>query len=146
MNISDEMKNEIRERFSILERKFELEKIVQRRFFNHFEVWKSEVQTPFPRMTIGALYELTDEEKNIIEAFETMHGGKVYHMILSAADDHRHYSLLYVSKYPEEWSMDKDDLIEGCPFVYVYNPDDIRLSEFGSIAIRKGFGGIVRIT
>ena len=55
------------------------------------------------------------------------------------------YSMLYVSPDTDEWQQDKDDINEGYVFAYVYNKTDEWCSEFGSIAVKSQFGGLVRI-
>lgn len=42
---------------------------------------------------------------------------------------------LYVSDYPEEWEMDKQDVSKGCQYTYVFNKDMPECSEFGTIGI-----------
>lgn len=92
----------------------------------------------------GFLYWLSDAEKEIIAEFETEHDALVYHVIHDSTDFGELYSLLYVSKYEEEWEYDRDDLRNGYALAYVKNVDDDCCSEFGSICIRPQFGGLVR--
>lgn len=106
--------------------------------FKSGKIWESE--------GIGALYEVNEEEKAIITEFEREHEGyKVYHMIHNLTDFGELYNIFYVSTDIEEWELDKTDLKENYAFVYVYNKTDEFCSEFGSIAIRKNIGGLVRI-
>ena len=56
------------------------------------------------------------------------------------------YSMLYVSPDTDEWQQDKDDINEGYVFAYVYNKDCEWYSEFGSIAVKSQFGGLVRLS
>lgn len=106
--------------------------------FKSGAIWESE--------GIGALYEVNEEEKAIITEFEKEHEGyKVYHMIHNLTDFGELYNIFYVSTDIEEWELDKTDLKENYAFVYVYNKTDEFCSEFGSIAIRKNIGGLVRI-
>ena len=100
-------------------------------------IWESE--------GYGALYEMEDNEKKIVEDFEREHTGcLVYHAIHNMFEFGECYSLLYVSNDKEEWEQDIDDIKNGCAFVYVYNKDDEWCSEFGTIGIRPSFGGLVR--
>ena len=106
--------------------------------FTKGKVWESE--------GFGALYELTDEEQNIVDKFQKEHEGcYVYHVIHNVFPFGECYSMLYVSSDVDEWQRDKEDIKDGYVFAYVYNKDDEWCSEFGSIAIRPSFGGLVRI-
>ena len=55
------------------------------------------------------------------------------------------YSMLYLSNEESEWQEDLDLLSEGYVLVYVKNIDNDWCSEFGSIAVKSQFGGLVRI-
>ena len=106
--------------------------------FTKGKVWESE--------GFGALYEVNDKEQKIIDKFEANHEGcLVYHMIHNKFEFGECYSILYVSPDKDEWQRDKDDIKDGYVFAYVENIDDDWCSEFGSIAIRPSFGGLVRI-
>ena len=95
---------------------------------------------------IGALYEVNEEEQFIIDKFEAHHEGcLVYHMIHNKFEFGECYSILYVSPDKEEWQQDKDDIKDGYVFAYVENLDDDFCSEFGSIAIKPQFGGLMRL-
>ena len=94
---------------------------------------------------IGALYWLDDEEKKMVEEFHEEHEESlVYHVIKSYTSIGLMYSLLYVSKYEEEWEWDREDLKEGSVLAYVVNRDMPDCSEFGSIGFRKNIGGLIR--
>lgn len=106
--------------------------------FTKGKVWESE--------GFGALYEVNDEEQFIIDKFEAHHEGcLVYHMIHNKYEFGECYSILYVSPDKDEWQRDKDDIKEGYVFAYVENIDDDWCSEFGSIAIKPSFGGLMRL-
>ena len=106
--------------------------------FTKGKVWESE--------GFGALYEINEEEQKIVDKFEKEHEGcLVYHMIHNIFEFGECYSLLYVSPDTEEWQQDKEDISRGYVFAYVYNKDDEWCSEFGSIAVKSQFGGLVRI-
>lgn len=101
-------------------------------------VWESE--------GFGALYQLRDEEQIIVDKFEASHENcLVYHMIHNKFEFGECYSILYVSPDTDEWQQDKEDISEGYVFAYVYNKDYEWCSEFGSIAVKPSFGGLVRI-
>ncbi|MGO1581520.1 MAG: hypothetical protein ACTHWZ_09005 [Peptoniphilaceae bacterium] len=94
--------------------------------------------------SIGVLYWLKEEEKELVKEFENENGGLVYHLIRSLTDFGELYSIFYVSKYEEEWDMDLEDLKDNIAFVYVKNINDELSSEFGSIGFKKSIGGLVR--
>lgn len=102
------------------------------------KVWESE--------GYGALYEVNQEEQEIIDNFEKNHPNcLVYHMIHNVFEFGECYSMLYVSSDIEEWEQDKEDITDGYVFAYVYNKDCEWCSEFGSIAVKSQFGGLVRL-
>ena len=106
--------------------------------FKSGKVWESE--------GYGALYEVNEKEQEIINAFEKKYNGLVYHMIHNVFEFGECYAMLYVSNNPEEWSDDKNDLMDGYTIAYVKNIDDDFCSEFGSIAVKPSFGGLVRVS
>ena len=106
--------------------------------FTKGKVWESE--------GFGALYQLRDEEQMIVDKFEAHHKDcLVYHMIHNKYEFGECYSILYVSPDTDEWQRDKDDIKEGYVFAYVENVDNPWCSEFGSIAVKSQFGGLVRL-
>ena len=106
--------------------------------FKSGKIWESE--------NIGALYEVNEEEQEIINNFEKEHEGyKVYHLIHNITEFGELYNIFYVSNVENEWKEDKEDLKQDYAFVYVYNKSADWCSEFGSIAIKKNIGGLIRI-
>ena len=106
--------------------------------FKSGKIWESE--------NIGALYEVNEEEQEIINNFEKEHEGyKVYHLIHNITEFGELYNIFYVSTDMNEWEQDKEDLKQDYAFVYVYNKSADWCSEFGSIAIKKNIGGLIRI-
>lgn len=106
--------------------------------FTKGKVWESE--------GYGALYEVNEQEQSYIDKFEKAHEGcLVYHMIHNIYDFGECYTMLYVSEDTDEWQSDKDDINEGYVFAYVKNIDCDWCSEFGSVAVKPSFGGLVRI-
>lgn len=89
----------------------------------------------------AALYYLNEEQLARVQEFEKEYGGLVYHVIQNC----QMLSFLYVSKHQEEWELDRYDLEEGYPIVYVANLTDESCSEFGSIGIQPCVGGVLRI-
>lgn len=106
--------------------------------FTKGKVWESE--------GFGALYEVNEKEQQIIDKFEANNKDcLVYHMIHSKFEFGECYSILYVSSDKEEWEDDKDNIKKGYIMAYVENIDDDWCSEFGSIAIKPQFGGLMRL-
>lgn len=106
--------------------------------FTKGKVWESE--------GYGALYEVNEEEQKIIDQFEKEHKDcLVYHMIHNMFEFGECYSILYVSPDTNEWDDEHEEMKEGYIFAYVYNKDNDWCSEFGTIAVKPSFGGLVRI-
>ena len=106
--------------------------------FTKGKVWESE--------GYGALYEVNQKEQELIDNFEKNHPNcLVYHMIHNVYEFGECYSMLYVSSDIDEWPQDKEDIKDGYVFAYVYNKEDEWCSEFGSIAGKSQFSGLVRI-
>ena len=93
----------------------------------------------------GFLYWLDSDQQAIVDEFEAEHDALVYHVIHDCTEIGELYSLLYVSKYEEEWEDDRNDLKDGYALVYVKNMDDDFCSEFGSIGVKPQYGGLVRM-
>lgn len=83
-----------------------------------------------------------------IEELRLRHNLHTYMVQLTHTEFGAHYSLFYVdmNQTEEDWNVEKRDIKENYPYVYVYNADEPLFSEFGSIGIKKGImGGIVRV-
>lgn len=95
----------------------------------------------------GCLYEFSDNNvlNELVKNFEAQHNGLVYHVIHTYTEFGELYNFLYVSDHSEEWEMDNTDLADGYVFCYVENVDDPICSEFGTIAVKGKFGGLVRV-
>ena len=95
----------------------------------------------------GGVYEFSDNEELVakVKEFEAKHNALVYHVIRTMTQFGELYNFLYVSDYQEEWEMDNADIADGYAMAYVWNKTDEWCSEFGSIAVRGKFGGIVRV-
>ena len=91
----------------------------------------------------GFLYWLDDERKEMVKKFEQDTGCLVYHVIRSNTTMGLMYSLLYVSKYEEEWDMDREDLKDGIAIAHVINTT-LDIEESGCIGIKPQIGGLVR--
>ena len=56
------------------------------------------------------------------------------------------YSFLIVTKYKQEWkTLLRSNKNQHTAFAYVWNKTDDWCSEFGSVSVQSGFGGITRI-
>lgn len=84
--------------------------------------------------------------KKAKEEFEKEYNSLVYMMSLTHTAFGTCYEMYYVSDSPEEWKMDRNELLNGGSYCYVYNCDDIYSSEIGWIGftINKEFGGVIR--
>lgn len=95
----------------------------------------------------GAVYDpepyLAEEIKN----FEKDNNALVYMVVRAFTEFGTMDSLLYVSDYPDEWEMDRDDMKYGLVMTYTINRDMPDCSEFGSIGVRLGSGaGLLRVS
>lgn len=94
---------------------------------------------------VGLLYNITDDMKKAIQAFESKNGGIVYHVILNDSDYGRMWTFLYVSNHEEEWQFERELLKVGLPIAYVVNLDNESFSQLGTVEIKYSVGGIQRI-
>lgn len=114
------------------------------------KVFKSRDEVQLSEQT-GGLYEFSaDRELTAkVQEFERKNNALVYHVIHTPmrldGEAMDMYNFLYVSDYQEEWEVDNADIKEGYVFAYVWNKTIDYFSEFGSIAVKGMFGGLVRI-
>lgn len=95
---------------------------------------------------IGVLYWLDDEQKKIVEDFETEHDVTVYHAIHDFNQIGEFLSLLYVGNSAEERDYQDNDLATyGYVFACVKNLTRDDCYEFVTIAVKPMNGGLVRI-
>ena len=95
----------------------------------------------------GIEFFLTEEEQKIVSDFENKYETLVFHIIIDYMEFGTIYSLLYVSKYENEWEDDlklNQSTREFTTLSYVQNISDPNCSEFGSIRIYNHLGGIIR--
>lgn len=106
--------------------------------FKKNNIWLSEI--------VGALYELNDDEKRLVEQFENEHKNcKVYHVIHNLFEFGNCFTLLYVDLDEEDyWEEERQELADGYAFTYVINTTCEWCSEFGSVYVVPAFGGVVR--
>ena len=93
---------------------------------------------------LGGLYWLNNEEKEMVRKFEEENGALVYLVVRSFTNIGKMDNIFYVSKYKEEWAMDRDDIAENLALVYVVNYDMPDCSEFGTIRWCGIGGGVLR--
>ena len=98
----------------------------------------------------GGLYELSNEDQNIVNRFEAKTGSKVYAAIEHSLGDDECLTLLCVSKYKEDWAYDEDNLKEKLPnaqhyvFAWVENKTCDWCSEYGTVIVQSVGGGLRR--
>ena len=92
----------------------------------------------------GILFWLDENEKKMVKEFEEKYKATIYHLIHNYTEFGELYSLLFVSKYKEDWDYDNDDLNHNICLAYVKNMNEDAFSEFGSIGIKSQFGGLIR--
>lgn len=143
-NLKELQKKEALERLKILQNEFELMETVVKEFEQKDTVYYSEDIAPNYN---GILYWISNKEDyaNAVKQFEEKHNAVVYHTILNHTIFGTILNLLYVSEHQDEWSMDREQLEDGLPFVYCVNLEDDHCSEFGGIQIDGRNGGIVRL-
>ena len=109
---------------------------------------RDEVQLSEPT---GGLYEFSNDKELTakVQEFEKENNALVYHVIhtpmMLDGEAMDMYNFLYVSDYQKEYEMDNADIKEGYVLAYVWNKTIDYFSEFGSIAVKGRFGGLVRI-
>lgn len=92
----------------------------------------------------GGLYWADDAEMKMIKQFEDEHDAVVYIVVRQYFEFGKCDSLLYVSKYKDEWEMDNEDIRDDISMSYTVNHDWPDGSEFGSIGVRHFAGGLIR--
>lgn len=110
------------------------------------KAFKDRNEVQLSEMT-GGLYEFSGNEELTakVKEFEQEYNALVYHVIHTYTQFGELYNFLYVSDHEEEWEMDQDDIKDNYVMCYVWNKDDDWSSEFGTIAVRQLFGGLVRV-
>lgn len=110
------------------------------------KAFKDRDEVQLSEMT-GGLYEFSRETELTakVKEFEAEYNTLVYHVIHTFTQFGELYNFLYVSDHEDEWEMDNDDIKDNYVMCYVWNKDDDWCSEFGTIAVRQKFGGLVRV-
>lgn len=80
-----------------------------------------------------------------IKRIEEVYGLLVYAVVETDTEFGRLYDFLHVSKYEEEWEMDRKLIKQNMIFSYCYNQSIPEFSEFGTIQIDNVDGNLYRI-
>ena len=94
---------------------------------------------------LGMNYWLSDEQKEIVKKFEEEHDALVYFVIRSYTNIGTLDSLLFVSDYIEDWTLDNYGIKDGDVYAYVHNYDYPECSEMGCIGVQAMYGGLIII-
>lgn len=95
---------------------------------------------------IGAIYDLSEEDMEMVRKFEEKYNALVYTVIRSYTTMGTMDVLMYVADEISEWAMDTEDLEENTAFAYVVNHNFPLFSEFGQIHWKRtAAGGIIRV-
>ena len=133
------MKEKMKEEALRRMKKWNLHENVIREFKDEDKLNKSERS-----FAPGILYYLNEEETAMIKEWEAIYGGLVYHVIHDYTNIGELYTLLFISKYEEEWEYDNRDIEAEEPLCYVINKDYNFNSEFGRCIIKPANGGLER--
>ena len=104
--------------------------------------------TPF-----GAFpYMLSSQQEfvSFVKAFEERSGSFVYHCTHEYTGFGECLTMLYVSKYEDEWEADRELLEEGnkidgfVQYAYVENISEPLFSEIGTVQVKNSFYGLIR--
>ena len=133
------MKEKMKEEALKRMKKWDLHENVIREFKDEDKLNKSERS-----FAPGILYYLNEEETAMIKEWEAIYGGLVYHVIHDYTNIGELYTLLFVSKYENEWEYDNRDIYAEEPLLYVINKDDNFNSECGHCIIKPANGGVER--
>ena len=95
---------------------------------------------------LGAFFWAQDDDLARIMEFEEKHYALFYMVVRTYYEElGKLDSYFFVDDYKEEWDNDRQSLVDGEAFAYVYNHDCEWCSEFGSIGINRTIAaGLVR--
>lgn len=118
-------------------------------FKNNDTVYYSERQN---KIFDGILYWISNDEdyERLVKEFEENYDALVYHAQLTRFSYGLCLSMLFVSKYQEEWGMERDAITNPYDgvidtYAYVANLNEPDFSEIGRIGIVRKNGGISRV-
>lgn len=86
---------------------------------------------------VGAFFWAEGEDLKRIRQFEAEYNALVYVAVRSYTNIGTMDSLLFVSDYPEDWVVDRDDMAHNQQVAYVYNHDAPECSEMGAVGIAR---------
>ena len=88
---------------------------------------------------------LSPTEQEELRQMEAKYDIVVYMIIRAYTNIGTLDSFLYVSKYPDEWEMEREDIKSGIVMTYTINREDSLLSDWGSIAFYTDpYGMVIR--
>lgn len=118
-------------------------------FKNNDTVYYSERQN---KIFDGILYWISNNEgyERLVKEFEENYDALVYHAQLTRFSYGLCLSMLFVSKYQEEWEMEREAITNPYDgvidtYAYVANLNEPDFSEIGRIGIIRKNGGISRV-
>lgn len=118
-------------------------------FKNNDTVYYSERQN---KIFDGILYWISNNEdyERLVKEFEENYDALVYHAQLTRFSYGLCLSMLFVSKYQEEWKMEREAITNPYDgvidtYAYVANLNEPDFSEIGRIGIIRKNGGISRV-
>lgn len=118
-------------------------------FKNTDTVYYSERQN---KIFDGILYWISNNEdyERLVKEFEENYDALVYHTQLTRFSYGLCLSMLFVSKYQEEWEMEREAITNPYDgvidtYAYVANLNEPDFSEIGRIGIIRKNGGISRV-
>ena len=93
----------------------------------------------------GMIYGLKDYERELVENWQAETGNLAYHVIREDTSMGEMYSILYVSKYEDEWDSDRQDLLNETAIAYCGLGLDRTYFEYGYIGVKPVNGGLQRL-
>lgn len=84
---------------------------------------------------LGAFFWMEGEDLDRVIDFEEKYNALVYVAIRSYTTVGKMDCFLFVSDYPEEWSVDREDIEQGQTLAYCFNYDMPDCSEIGAIGV-----------
>ena len=93
----------------------------------------------------GEVSSLSEKEEKMVREWEEETGHLVFYVMHNDSDYGEMLSLLYVSKYEEDWDVENGLIENGGAFAYVMNLDYEVSSEFGSVYFENVNGVLNRL-
>lgn len=147
LTLKDRMKVEALERLELLG----ASSICRMKILDDWKLTKCVVD--FENETVNDQKEITEEELALIRKFEERYEGAVYYVIQDEGmwpDGCKfpRYTFLYVTKYENDWKMDKEECIKRCKTIpaYVINMEEPDCSEITEISYELVEGTIINLS